>query len=158
MVEFDVKIEAGDLYNYLMAHAYSGMSGLLGSCVGACMIIAFCYTLQWIFLVFGLILLGYLPWNLFLKSRQMVLTVEAFKQPLHYTLSEEGISVSQNGELQTQKWEDLYKAVSTTRSIIVYTTPVSAAIFPNRDLKEQRNAVIEMISTHMTPKKVKIRA
>ncbi len=52
---------------------------------------------------------------------------------------------------------DLYKATATGRSVVVYTTKVSAAIFPNRDLGEQRAEVIAMISTHMDPKKVRIR-
>ncbi len=158
MVEFQVKIEAGDLYNYLMAHAYSGMSGLLGSCVGALLLVIFGYNHQGIFLIMGVILLGYLPWTLFLKSRQMMLTVEAFKKPLNYVLDDEGITVSQNETEQKEKWENLYKAVSTGRSIVVYTTRNSACIFPNRELKDQRAKVIEMISTHMAPAKVKIRS
>lgn len=157
MVEFQVKIEAGDLYNYLLMHAYTGSAGIVGTCVGALLIVVFSYNQQWIFLICGCIILGYLPWTLFLKSKQMALTNEAFKQPLHYTLDEEGITVSQNETQQKQTWDTMYKAVSTTRSIIVYTTPNSAAIFPNRELKDQRSKVVEMISTHMEPKKVKIR-
>ena len=80
-----------------------------------------------------------------------------FKKPLHYKLTEEGIEVSQGEEVQSQKWEDLYKAISTTRSLIVYTSRVNATIFPKRDLGEKASAVIEIISTHMPPKKVKIR-
>ena len=49
------------------------------------------------------------------------------------------------------------KATSTGKSIILYTSPVNASIFPRADLKEKEVAVIEMISTHMPPKKVKIR-
>lgn len=77
--------------------------------------------------------------------------------PLHYMLDEEGISVSQGEITECQAWADLYKATATGRSVIVYTTKVSAAIFPNRDLGEQRVRVVEMISTHMPPGKVKIR-
>ena len=65
--------------------------------------------------------------------------------------------VSQNGETQSQKWEDLFKAVSTPKSLIVYTSRVNASIFPKRDLKENSTAAIRMISTHMPPQKVKIR-
>ena len=53
--------------------------------------------------------------------------------------------------------EDMKKAVSTTRSIVVYTSAVNASIFPKRELGEKSSAVIEMISIHMPPKKVKIR-
>lgn len=159
MIEFDVKIEEGDLYNYMMAHAYNSPSGLLGSCVGALMIVIFAMDpRQWIFLVCGVILLLYLPVHLKLKSKQAALTNPAFQQPLHYVLDDEGISVSQGETTERQAWGDLYRATATGKSVIVYTTKVSAAIFPNRDMGEQRARVVEMISTHMAPSKVKIRA
>ena len=109
-------------------------------------------------LIAGIIVLAYLPWTLFLKSRQQYLANPAFKQPLHYRMTDEGIEVSQNGETQSQKWEDLHKAVSTPRSLIVYTSRVNASVFPKSDLGDKAPAVIQMISTHMPPKKVKIRS
>ena len=51
----------------------------------------------------------------------------------------------------------MYKATSTTRSIIVYTTKVNATIFPKSQVGEQLPALIEVISTHMPAGKVKIR-
>ena len=54
-------------------------------------------------------------------------------------------------------WEGMVKAISTPKSIVVYTTAVNACIFPKRDLGDGKMKVIEMISTHMPPKKVKIR-
>ena len=70
---------------------------------------------------------------------------------------DEGLEVSQGEETQSQKWEDIHKAISTTKSIIVYTTAVNASIFPRRELGDKEQGVIKMISTHMPPKKVKIR-
>ena len=81
----------------------------------------------------------------------------AFENPLHYVLNEEGITVSQGDEVQTQKWEDMYKAISTNKSIIVYTSKVNACIFPKRDLQDKTVHVIQVISTHMEPSKVKIK-
>lgn len=68
--------------------------------------------------------------DLILRSRQQALANPAFKEPLHYVLDDEGIHVSQNGTEEMQKWEDIRKAVSTNRSIIVYTSKVNACIFP----------------------------
>lgn len=110
-----------------------------------------------IFLIAGIVILAYLPWTLFIKSRQQMLNTPAFKEPLHYKLTDEGIEVSQGEEVQSQKWEDMYKAVSTQQSLIVYTSKVNASIFPKKDLGQRTAAVIEMISTHMPPAKVKIR-
>lgn len=156
-IEFDVKMTSGDLFDYMLHHTYTSPSGLIGAVAGALMVVAGASGAGMLCLIAGLVILLYLPVTLFLKSKQQFLTNTAFKKPLHYKLTEEGIAVSQGEEVQSQKWEDMYKAVSTVKALIVYTTPVNATIFPKRDLGEQTTAVIEMISTHMPPKKVKIR-
>ncbi|MCM1135320.1 MAG: YcxB family protein [Clostridium sp.] len=156
-VEFDVKITPGVLYDYMLYHSYTSASGLIGGIAGALLIVAFFMGYGALFLVFGIIILVYLPWTLFIKSRQQYLSNPAFKNPLHYTMTDEGVAVSQGEETQSQKWEDMHKAVSTPRSLILYTSPVNASIFPKKDLGDKAAGVIEMISTHMPPKKVKIR-
>lgn len=157
MLELDVKIEAHDLYDYMMAHSYNSPSGILGSCVGALGVVYGVMTKQWIFLILGIVLLVYLPWTLNLKSRQQVLNNPVFKEPLHYVLDENGLTVSQGETVQSQAWEDMYKATSTSKSIIVYTSPVNSTIIPRRALGENVSQCIEIIATHMPPNKVKIR-
>lgn len=157
MVELTIKIEAGDLYDYMLRHSYNSASGILGSALGAVMIVFALGTGQWIFLIGGIALLLYLPWVLFIKSRQQILNNPVFKEPLHYRLDEEGLTISQGEAESKQAWADMYKAVSTGRSIILYTSQVNATIFPKRQLGDSKMAVVEMISTHMPPSKVKIR-
>ena len=157
MIEFDVTIKAGDLYDYMLHHTYSGFSGLFGSLVGALMVVAGIYLKGGLLVVAGVILLLYLPWTLFLRSKQQVLANPAFKKPLHYKLDDEGIHVSQDGTEEMQKWEDIRKAVSTGRSLIVYTSKVNACIFPRRDLGEYTPQVIQVLETHLPAGKVKIR-
>ncbi|MDE7112649.1 MAG: YcxB family protein, partial [Acetatifactor sp.] len=91
MVELDVKIEAADLYDYMLMHAYNSASGLLGSGVGAVAVLVGILKGQPVFLVAGIVLLLYLPVNLFLKRRQQALINPAFGKPLHYVLDEQGI-------------------------------------------------------------------
>ena len=158
MINLTVKIEAGDVYDYMLMHSYNSPAGLLGSTFGAVLIIFAFATTQWIFAVLGVVMLLYLPWTLFVKSRRQILTNPSFQEPLQYTLDEEGLTVSQGEAQERMDWENMHKAVSTGRSIILYTSPVNATIFPKRQLGEERTAVVEMISTHMPPKKVKIRS
>ena len=158
MIELDVKIEAKDLYDYLLMHHYNSPAGIMGSTLGAVMIVTAFLTNQWVFLVGGIALLAYLPWTLFIKSRQQALNNPVFKKSLHYVMDEEGISISQDGQTAKQSWEDMVKAVSTGRSIILYTSKINATIFPKAQMGDKKTAVIEMISTHMPPSKVKIRA
>ena len=156
-VEFDIQIKPGDLYDYMLYHTYTGLSGLIGAVAGALMLVAGLRGAGILFVAAGMVILLYLPGSLFLKSRQQFLANSAFRKPLHYKMTEEGIEVSQGEETQSQKWEDMYKAVSTVKSVIVYTSPVNAAIFPKRELGDLTPGVIQMISTHMSSKKVKIR-
>ena len=86
-----------------------------------------------------------------------MLLTPAFKKPLHYRFLEEGIEVSQDDIVELQNWKDMQKAVSTGKSIIVYTSKVKAAIFPRKDMGEQTVRVMEIICTHMAPDKVKIK-
>lgn len=86
-----------------------------------------------------------------------MLSNPSFQKPLHYVMDDTGITISQGEDSVQYPWEELYRAVSTGRSIIVYTSRINATIFPKRQLEDKKTAVIEMISTHMAPDKVKIR-
>ena len=157
MLEYDVKITDKELYDYMMVHSYNSASGIMGSCLGGLMVVVALMNGHWIYLICGVVLLLYLPFNLKIKSKQQILNNPSFKESLHYRLDDEGITISQGEQSQSQKWSDMYKAISTGKSIIVYTSKVSATIFPRKQLGDDVIKVIEMISTHMSPKKVKIR-
>lgn len=157
MLELDVKIESKDLYDYMLRHSYNSPSGILGSCFGALLVVLAVLTGQWMYLVFGIIMLAYLPWTLFLRSKKQALTNAGFQKPLHYVLDDTGVTISQGEESVQYLWEEMVKAVSTGRSIILYTSPVNATLFPRRELGDKTAAVIEMISTHMPANKMKIR-
>lgn len=158
MLNLTVKIGAGDLYDYLLMHSYNSPAGILGSAFGAVLIVYALATSQWAVIVLGLVILLYLPWTLFIRSRRQMLNNPTFQEPLQYTLDEEGLTVSQGEAQEKMAWDDMHKAVSTGRSIILYTSRVNATIFPKRQLGDQKAAVIEIISTHMPPAKVKIRS
>ena len=156
-VEFDVKITPGVLYDYLLSHTYHSVSGLAGTVAGALMIVAFFINGKPLLLIAGLVVILYLPWTLFIRSRQQYLANESFKQPLHYKMNDEGVEVSQGDTVQLQSWESMHKAASTSGNILLYTSKVNACILPKKDLGEKKTAVIAAISTHMPPSKVKIR-
>ncbi len=157
-VEFDVKITAADLYDYMLAHTYSGFSGLFGSVVGALFIILyFGMKTQILYLVAGIIILLYIPCSLFMRAQKQVVLNEAFKKPLHYVLTDEGVTVSQGENEMFQEWDVVYKAKSTNRSLLIYTSKVNAWIFPKRDLGKDKEAVIQLISAHVAPDRIKIK-
>ena len=156
-MEFDVKVTAGVLYDYLLYHTYTSFSGMIATLIGTILIMVFFSTMYVIYLIAGVVLIAYLPGALFLRAMRQVQNTPAFKKPLHYKMTDEGITVSQDENEENQSWDSCVKAVSTGTSIILYTSRTAASIFPKKDLGDQKEALIHMISTHMPPKKVKIR-
>lgn len=156
-LEIDVKMTANALYDYMLYHTYHSFAGILGAVVGVFLVIVFVSGQSPIYLIAGLVVLGYLPYALFTRSRRQYLSTPAFKEPLKYIFTDEGVSVSQNEVTESMIWADMVKAVSTPTSIILYTSKVNASIFPKKDLGDKKALLIQAISTHMDPKKVKIR-
>ena len=158
MVETDVKITAADLYDYMLMHTYNSSSGIIGSTVGALLIVAAFLTQKWMLILAGAVILLYLPVTLYTNSKLQWNANTAFQKPLHYVLDDDGVTVSQGDVKESQSWDNMVKAVSTTRSIILYTSGRNASIFPKEQLGDQRAALIEIISTHMPPQRVKTRS
>lgn len=121
LYEADVTITVSVLYDYFLRHVYSSFSGMFGTIIGAFMIIVyFMKGISILYLICGIIIILYLPFNLYLTAKRQSLQ-ETFKTPLHYAFYENGVEVSQNDVRQMQRWEDMVKAVSTSQSIILYT-------------------------------------
>lgn len=153
----DVHMNAGVLYDYMLNHAYSGASGILGTCFGFLGIVAFARTHFPLYLIMGILLIFYLPVHLRYRAAVQMQTTEAFKKPLHYVVDGNGISVSQGEQAERVTWEQCLKAVSTRKSIVIYTGKQNATVFPRADLGEYTAALIAVIAENMEPKRVKIR-
>ncbi len=79
------------------------------------------------------------------------------KKPLKYTFDEKGLTVGQGENSTTFEWKDIVKAVSTGRSIIIYTTRYNATIVPRAQVGEKLPLIIQAISSGLDPKKNRIR-
>lgn len=157
LYEVDVHMTASVLYDYMLRHTYTSLTGPIATVLGVMCIMFFANGASFIYLLAGIVIIAYLPWNLFLNAKRQVLANEAFKKPLHYAFTEDGIYVSQDGRTEMQKWGNMHKAVSTGKSVIVYTSKVSASIFPRKDLGEDSVALLEILCRYMDPKKVKFK-
>jgi len=160
MVETDIKLTVGDLYDYNLRHSYTQISTLLATAVGIAGVAVGLYWRQqyWIMMVvIGALLILYMPITLFVKSSQTIALSPAMKKPVHYLLNEEGITVTQGDQSQTLPWDGVTKAVSTGRSIIIYTSKNSASVFPRKQVGESLPVLIQTISANLDPKKNKIK-
>ncbi len=156
-IDFDVTVTKSALYDYLLYHTYTGFAGIIGTVVGALLLVGFFLNGKIVYLIAGLIIVLYLPCTLFLRSRQQYMLNPAFKEPFHYHVGEEGITVSQNETEETIAWDQILKAVSTPGNILLYTSRVNASILPKKDLGDKKEALIRAVSTHVEPARVKIR-
>ncbi len=158
LYEVDVHMDTAVLYDYMLRHTYTTPMGLTATLLGILAIMVyFAKGVSALYLIMGIIMIVYLPWNLFLSARRQALTNEAFKKPLHYAFAEDGVYISQDDTVQMQSWADMKKAISTSKSIVIYTGKASASVFPRKDLGDNVSTLIQIISAHMPPKKVHIR-
>ena len=58
-LEFDVKVNSKVLYDYMLHHTYGSFQGVLGTAVGALMLVGFVTTGYLIWLIAGVVLLVY---------------------------------------------------------------------------------------------------
>ncbi len=155
--EIEIQMSWKVLYDYKLHHEYTSMSGILGTIVGILLIVAFFLQKGFICLIGGVVLLGYLPWTLFVSYKKQMLLTKAFQKPLQFTLNEKGIEVSQDGMREMQSWDNMIKAISTNSCIIIYTSRIKATILPKNQLGSDLADVIHIISVNMPPEKVRIK-
>lgn len=156
-LEFDVQMDASILYDYYMYHTYRSFTGILGTVVGLLLIANFSVNKEVIYLIFGIIVVLYLPVTLGFSCRKQMLTVEAYKSPLHYRVGENGIEISQGELSQGREWAGVIKAAADAKSIFLYTNRNVATILPRSSMGDKTQEVIKLICKSMDPGKVKIR-
>lgn len=73
-----------------------------------------------------------------------------------YNLSDKGISVVDKTE-SFYLWENIQKAFSTRKNIVLWIDKENIILFPRKEIKETQYELVQMISKHISPKKVKRR-
>ncbi|MCQ2522307.1 MAG: YcxB family protein [Lachnospiraceae bacterium] len=156
-VTFDVHMSSAVLYDYQMYYAYTSASGILGTCFGLLGIMLYLrYREQLLFLIIGIMLVLYTPIILKYRTFMAAKLNTVYRKPLHYEINKKGITVSQEEVTQTLPWENCTKAVTTPKSIVVYSGRKNACVFPKKDLGENLPALIAVIAENMQPSRVKI--
>ncbi|SET55874.1 YcxB family protein [[Clostridium] polysaccharolyticum] len=161
-VRLSIKITSGDMHHFLVQQNYRSFSGLFG---------VFCSTIATVYLLFtfqsnptssnvilaliGALFLVVQPIQLKLSSVQKVQLVPMFQEPLLYTLNDEGIKIQQKEEEAQITWDDVSKVKESGKSIFVYTSPLSAFIFPKNQYDNQVEEVKQIIKEHVKEEKCK---
>lgn len=156
-IELDVTMTISKMYDYMLYHMFTRFQGILIEAIGVLLVAAFVATGHGLYFFIGIIVIFSLPIALYIKARKLVLLNPLFMESVHYTLGDKGITIKTGEEIKLRAWEQMSKAVSTGKSIIIYVDTGETVIFSSAELADQRLAMVEMISTHMEPKKVNIR-
>lgn len=156
-IEFDVKLTEKDMYRFSMYHNYTGFQGIFSILIAIAAFAAavitrgrveVLYTV--LYVVFGVIFLVYVPLSLRLATKRQFKLSKQLQDTLHYTVNQEGVTVTQNGESATLPWKQVYKITATKSNVLIYSTRVNAYIIPREalgtkyaDLKEIAKANLE---------------
>lgn len=163
-IKFEVKMTEKIMYNFLLYHAYNSISVLIGNVFGILVAVLGVSMMTeevgkgFMYLLLGLVVIIYTPVSLYLSSKRQVKSSKVFQDAITYTISEEGLASSQKETTTEAGWDSMVKVVSTNKSIIIYTGKNRATILPKEAMGDQYESVVQMISTHVEPSKVKIRS
>jgi hypothetical protein len=100
------------------------------------------YTVMYV--VVGLMFWFYMPVSYWFRAKATIKNNAVLAGELHYEISETGFHVTQGGEAGDLPWEAIYKAVSNSRQILIYTTRINAYIIPREQIGDQYDAFVEL--------------
>ncbi len=154
-IEFDVKMKVKDMYQFLLYHTYSRFSGWFGVILSLWAIVMLVMNYETyddqrklILFVIGLLFTIVNPIMLLSKAHQQVVLNPVYKKPLHYKISDAGITIAQEDQEQTMEWNQMYQYHEFCGSIFVYTSKIHAFIFPAKQMGEQKGAIKQCLMEH----------
>lgn len=165
-LEFDVKVEAGDLRRYMFCHKYMKVSGILEILIGlACLIIGVIryntivddsrnYMLFLIF--FGVYFLIISPIQTFMNSARQYISNPTYNEAFHYVLGNEGITISQGEDSAELPWGQIYKVTDNGTSIIIYISKFNANILPKACFADKVDAVKDAFRANVPERCVRL--
>lgn len=162
--EFDIQLHTIDMYRYNLYHTYTTASGYLAILIS---FIAFAAAVRkWgevslsqsvLYVALGVILLVYTPLTLYLRSKQQVQGSMVFKNVLHYTIDDTGVTTSQGEMSSTLLWEQVYRVVATKHNILVCINPRNAFIIPKEQVMQEYNTIRQIAQKHLEKYRFKMK-
>lgn len=151
-LEFDIDLTTGELYRFSMHHTYCSVSGIVGVLIslGSLVICAVRYRVLDRTAFIALLIIGCLftivqPIMLYQKAWKQKKQNEAINAVLHYSMSEDGIIVSQGEQEAKVHWYEIRKKVKTRSGLYLYMSPIRAFIFPKEQLADRYDEVCALV-------------
>lgn len=153
MVEFDVTMRGEDLYDYNLYHNYRHVEGILTVILGVVLLIVCAWAMKSHANLTYMIATGGLgvfftlitPLRIWVKSYQQVKLTPSFQKSLHYRITSELLTLSQEDQTVEVPLEEIRSCVDTGKSIVLYVSKVRAYILPKREIGEQLDVLVNLL-------------
>lgn len=145
---FSVQMTTKEVFRFSLHHSYFKLSGIIGVCMSliALLIFVLCFNdlgdqNKAVLLIVALWFTVLEPLTIYTRAKSQAKRNSTYKKPLNYTLDQDGITVSQDEQSQSIKWNQLMKIVETSTQYLVYSSKVHAFVFPKESMKEEQNEI-----------------
>lgn len=161
-VQFEIKLSEDHMYEFLLKHYYTHLSGILitvAGIVSAIIAAFFLYRLDFtqggIWVMSAFIFLFVNRKTLKSKARIQVKESDMINKPLHCELTGNGVIIRRDGDTVTNPWEDFTKVYTTKHVVILYVGRVRAFILPKEQMGEHYQMAVEIIKEHIPRRKIR---
>ncbi len=154
-IKLKVELSAGEMFNFMMKHTYSSMSGYIGLILSACALVAFVMTAgngeisityKLVLILTALLFTVVQPVNLYMRSKKQVKNNENINKPLQYSFTDSLIHISQGEEQADYEWSQVAKITSSKSCLFLYVSKYRAFILPKRCfVRSEFDAFKEMV-------------
>ena len=131
--EFDFQMDENTLGDFYKSHNTGGflwpMIGVFA--IGLAIISGGTTPISYrlLYVLFGLLFIFYIPFDLKRKAKKQVKTNPYYAQPIHYILDEEGVTTIQGENEAKVTWDKFSKVKLTKKSIFLYMRNKNACVF-----------------------------
>ena len=131
--EFDFQMDENTLGDFYKSHNTGGflwpMIGVFA--IGLAIISGGTTPISYriLYIVFGLLFIFYIPFDLKRKAKKQVKTNPYYAQPIHYILDEEGVTTIQGENEAKVTWDKFSKIKLTKKSMFLYMRNKNACVF-----------------------------
>lgn len=152
-ISFDTNVKEKELYKFSINNMYRKVTGVIWVLFSIVVIGVTIYT--WgkvdinrsiLMIVIAALYTVINPIFLWVRAKSQIKTNPSFQKPLHYVINSTGITISQGEQSESTKWQQMWKSVKYGDIIVVYVSTIRAFIIPIKDLGDDYNALVELLS------------
>ncbi len=162
-ITFDVNMKAKYMYRFMLYHNYTTFGSLFGVLLSLFAMILLITTFKeqtdmgkGILLFISLLWTIINPIMLRARAKRQVLMNSSYKKALTYTISGEGITVSQDENSESIEWDKIIKVVLTKNQLLVYSSKIHAFIFPLQEIGDKLDDVTSIVVNSVKGRKIKV--